>query len=211
MVSTNRIVCGAGPLLLMAAVGMACGNRREQDLDAGNRYAAAQDYAEAIVHYRSALQRDPRFARARLRLADAYMHINDPAGATQEYLKAAELLPDDADTQLRAVGMLLFGREFEEARVRTERLLSREPTNIAARIMHANALAGRNELDAAMIEIQGAIALDPTRSLTYTNLGALQMAAAADDRAEATFRRAVEIAPRSVGAQLMLASYYWAA
>jgi Tfp pilus assembly protein PilF len=77
--------------------------------------------------------------------------------------------------------------------------------------MHANALAGLTRFDAAIAEIQQAIALDPTRSGPYWNFGALQLAAGSTEHAEDAFRRAVEVEPRSITAHLMLASYYWAA
>jgi putative PEP-CTERM system TPR-repeat lipoprotein len=210
----HRRRLSASAVLLLATLGglttVACGSA-DSYVAAGDKYAAAKQYPESIVEYRRALKRDPRSAKARLHLADAYMHLNDLARATQEYLVAAELLPDDAETQLKAAAMVLVGQDFADVLVRTERLLQKDPNNVAARVMHANATAGLTRFDAAISEIQQAIALDPTHSGPYGNLGALQLATGASERAERTFRHAVEVEPRSTRAHLMLASYYWAA
>jgi Flp pilus assembly protein TadD len=107
--------------------------------------------------------------------------------------------------------MVLVGQDFADVLVRTERLLQKDPNNVAARVMHANATAGLTHFDAAISEIQQVIALDPTHSGPYGNLGALQLATGATQQAERTFRHAVDVEPRSTTAHLMLASYYWAA
>jgi putative PEP-CTERM system TPR-repeat lipoprotein len=209
---SRRLVASA--VLLLATLGglttVACASA-DSYVAAGDRHAAAKQYPESIVEYRRALKRDPRSAKARLHLADAYMHSNDLARATQEYLVAAELLPDDAETQLKAAAMVLVGQDFADVLVRTERLLQKDPNNVAARVMHANATAGLTHFDAAISEIQQAIALDPTHSGPYGSLGALQLATGATAQAERTFRHAVDVEPRSATAHLMLASYYWAA
>src|SRR4029077_1486342 len=44
---------------------------------------------------------------------------------------------------------------------------------------------------------------------TYGNLGALELARGNRDQAEAAFKRATEIDPKSVRARLALATFYW--
>ena len=46
------------------------------------------------MQYRNALQQDPRFGEARLKLADAYVQAGDPQSAYREYVRAADLLPE---------------------------------------------------------------------------------------------------------------------
>jgi len=86
-------------LLLSVWLGSACsrdveGVKREH-LEAGNRYFDGQKYPEAILEYRNALQQDGNFGEARLKLADAYAETRDAAGAHREYVRAADLLPDN--------------------------------------------------------------------------------------------------------------------
>ena len=59
--------------------------------------------------------------------------------------------------------------------------------------------------------METAIGTEPQRTLTYANLGMLQIAKGNQPAAEAAFKRAVEVDPRSEAAHLSLANYYWAA
>ena len=55
-----------------------------------------------------------------------------------------------------------------------------------------------------------AIALDPSRNAAYASLGAIQFAQGKRNEAEATFKKAVDGAPRSIDARLALGNFYWA-
>ena len=72
----------------------------------------------------------------------------------------------------------------------------------------ANLLAARADFPAAIKEIQKAIALAPDRADSYTNLALLQMRINQPDAAEANFKKAVELNPKAMSAQLALGSYY---
>ena len=75
----------------------------------GDAYVKQQKYAEAAIEYRNAIQQDPRFGEARLKLAETYMKLNQLAEAAREYVRAADLLPANADAQMKAGRMLLLG------------------------------------------------------------------------------------------------------
>lgn len=175
----------------------------------GDQYAAQGKIAEAIVEYRNALEKDPRAGDVRVKLADAYLKRGDAANAVQEYVRAADLVPD-AKVQLKAGGLLLLARRFDDAKVRAEKVLATDSRNVDAQILLANSLAGLKDLDGAVSQIEEAIQLNPDRSATYTNLGALQLGRGKRDEAERAFRRAVELAPKSASAHLALASFLWA-
>lgn len=82
-------------LMLVAA---SCGRDPEKAkrryLENGNRYAQQGKFKEAIIMYRNALKRDPRFGEAYLRLGDAEMRRGMPARAVAAYRRAVELYPD---------------------------------------------------------------------------------------------------------------------
>ena len=75
----------------------------------GEQQLAHKKVDEAIIEYRRAIQADPRLGQARLRLADAYVQTGDGANALREYVRAAELLPDDEDAQIKAGNFMLDG------------------------------------------------------------------------------------------------------
>jgi tetratricopeptide (TPR) repeat protein len=76
--------------------------------------------------------------------------------------------------------------------------------------MLGNALAGLQDLEHAVAQIQEAIDLDPNRSGSYMNLAALLFARRNDGAAEQAFKKATEIAPQLADTHLALANYYWA-
>ena len=91
----------------------------------GDAYVQQKKYAEAVIEYRNAIQQDPRFGEARLKLADTYMELNQPAEAIREYIRAADLLPENIDVQIKAGRMLLLAGQFEDAQSRADHVLQR--------------------------------------------------------------------------------------
>src|SRR4029079_8401897 len=81
--------------------------------------------------------------------------------------------------------------------------------NAEAHIMLGNAIAGMKDYAGALKEIEDAISLSPGASDAYTNKASLLAAQGRQADALANFQKAVEIDPKSVSAQLALASYYW--
>jgi tetratricopeptide (TPR) repeat protein len=177
----------------------------------GDAYVAKKQYKEAVIEYRNAVQQDARFGEARAKLADAYFQTGDVENAFREYIRAADLLPNDVTAQLKAGEMLLVGRRYEDAKTRAEAALARAPQNVEAQILRANALAGLNNVDDAVKEVEDAIRRAPDRSASYANLGALQMIRGNRDEAEAAFKQAAAMRPKSPRGYLALANFYWAA
>jgi putative PEP-CTERM system TPR-repeat lipoprotein len=175
----------------------------------GDAYASAGKYAEAIIQYRNAIQKDPRSSEARLKLAETSLQVRDGATALEEYIRAADLRPDDVAVQLKTSKLLLLAGRFDDAKSRAEKILARDSKNVDAQIVIANALAEQKDLDAAVDQIEEALKLEPERSLTYTNLGALELSRGKKDAAERAFKRAVDLEPRSIIANLALSNFYW--
>src|SRR6266545_2994251 len=75
--------------------------------ESGNRYFEQKKYGDAIIEYSRALQKDARFGEAHLRLADAYLANDNPKNALLEYIRAADLLPDNTEAQIKAGRLLV--------------------------------------------------------------------------------------------------------
>lgn len=175
----------------------------------GDRYAAQKKFGHAIIEYRNAIVRNPRSGEAHLRLAEAYERDGDAAASARAYRKAAELLPDHAGAQVKAGQLELLEGDFRAALARAERTLEGHRRHIDAQILRANALAGLNDLDAAVEQLQQTVHHNSGRSDAYANLGALQLARGRLEEAERAFRRAVNLAPYSVTNRLAAADFYW--
>jgi tetratricopeptide (TPR) repeat protein len=182
---------------------------KQKHLAKGDEYLAAGRLPEAIIEYRNSVQAVPNAGDARAKLAHAYAQSGDGGKALQEYVRAADLLPDDFDVQLKAASLQLLAGQFDEAKRIAEGMLSRNATHIDAQIVLANALAGLKDLNAAVAEIEEAIQLNPERGATYGNLGAFELSRGNANAAEQAFQRAVELDPASSTARLALANFFW--
>ena len=177
--------------------------------ESGNQYFEEKKYPEAIVEYRNAVRADPRFGEARQKLADAYGFTGNARAAFAEQIRAADLLPDDLNAQLKASAYLLLARQFEDAKTRVQRVLVRDPRNTQGLLILGHALAGLRDLDGAIAQIEQAIAIDPTNAGSYASLAGFKLADGERDQARAAYEKAVEVDPKSVPARLALANFQW--
>ena len=185
--------------------------RKLKHFEDGNQYLTAGKHREAVIEFRNAVEIDGRFGAARAKLAEAYSAQGDGVNALNEYVRAADLLPDDVSLQLTAGSYLLAARRVSDALARADAVLAQDPKNIEAHILRGNALGGLDRLEDALAEIEEALRLNPARGATYTHLGLVESARGQSDAAEAAFNRAVELEPANVGSHLALANFYWAA
>lgn len=186
---------------------------RDRAFSRGNGYVATKKYHEAIIEYRSAIKADPRFGEAHLKLADAYAEIDDARDAFYEYVLAAELLPARNDAQLKAGSALLLMGLSKQAGERADRVLARDPGNLDAKILRANAAAGMKNLDDAVTQMYAAAESVATRpgdeAKVLLHLGVMELARGHRNDAEGILRKATVIEPASVENHLALANYYW--
>jgi len=196
--------------LLALALAAGCSKQSaDEHFRKGNDYLQRSQLKEAVVEYRSAVQVEPKRGDIRLKLADTLMLQYDGAGALKEYVRAADLLQDDAVAQIKAGSMLLAAGAFEDAKSRANKAISLDPKNVTAQILLGNALAGLKDTDGAIAEYQEALALNPAQSTAYGNIAIIHSARGENAEAEASFRKAIDAAPKSIPARLALASFLW--
>jgi tetratricopeptide (TPR) repeat protein len=146
-----------------------------EHLQNGDRLAASNNNAAAIIEYRAAVQKDERNGTARLKLGRAYAKDQNWSRAADELARAADLLPGDDSAQIDTARALLKLGRFEDARSRAEAVLKRNPQNVDAHVLRAGAAAGLRDTDGALNSLTEAVEADPARSLSYVDLGLLQV------------------------------------
>ena len=176
----------------------------------GDKFAAEQQYPEAIIEYSRALQVDPNFSVAHEALGKVYVATGNKLNAWQSYQRAALNDPENTTLQIQAGGVLLLAHRFDDARTLAEGVLKRDPKNVNALVLRANSLAGLENIDAAITMVNEAIRLDPSASELYSNLASLMATSGQLQEAEQTYLKAVEVAPRSANSHLPLGQFYWA-
>jgi len=203
-----------GGLLLGVLLLSSCSDPDKQKvrhLEQGDQYAAEKRDKFAVIEYSSAVKLDPKFGEARFKLAQTYERMNNLRAAIPEYVRAADSLPDHREAQVKATQMLLLAGQFENAKARAAGLLAKDPKNVEALLLHANAMAALRDPAGAIAQIEEALKVSPDNSQAFVSLGAVRMQAGAAKEAEAAFRQAVALAPSSVDARLALANFLWAA
>ena len=117
-----------------------------------------------------------------------YARTGDARGALDQYVRAADLLPEDVDVQIAAGTLLLAARKPEDAVARADAALKVQPDNVSAHVLRGNALAGLSSFDEALKSIDEALRLDPKRGATYTSLGFLQLTQGRRERCGVVFQ-----------------------
>ncbi|HEY3886402.1 MAG TPA: tetratricopeptide repeat protein [Vicinamibacterales bacterium] len=205
---------GSRLLFILLAIGAVAGcttnthAKAVKHLALGDAALARHDINTAVLEYRIASITDPPFGEAHLKLADADVQNHDLKAAFPEYVRAADLLPDRADVQIKAGNLLLLAGHFLDARTRARAVLLKDQKNAAAMILLGNSLAGLKDLDDAIEVGRKAAELDPSRGGTYRNLGVLELAKGNSGVAEDAFKKAVALDPNSISACLALAQFY---
>src|SRR5262245_19687539 len=105
-ISMHRFSRSIVVLVVLSALATACSQdpevRKREFVASGDRYIAQSKHNEAIIQYRNAIALDSRFGEARFKLAEALAAAGDASGAGKEYIRAADLLPNDSRAQIAA-------------------------------------------------------------------------------------------------------------
>src|SRR5215210_238223 len=114
--------------VILATCAIACSNpetAKIRHFERGNQYAAEKRDEFALVEYASAIKIDPKFGKARFKLAETYERLNNVRAAFPEYVRAADALPDDRTAQVKATQVLLLSGRFEDAKARIGALVKK--------------------------------------------------------------------------------------
>jgi tetratricopeptide (TPR) repeat protein len=159
----------------------------------------------AMALYRSALERDPRFADAMVELAhlclDRYRLNNDPIWLDHGLsyaLRAVDLDPDLPGGHLAAGRCELARRDYPSAVTRFERAIELDPLELGAYTDLAVAYEESGEDESASATIERAVRTGPDDWQTHYTIGRFYLFDRGDPaRAAKSFRRLVELNPDS--------------
>lgn len=122
-------------------------------LDLGVAYARSGKMEDAVATYRRTLELNPRSVAGWYNLGLAQKQSSDVAGAEASFKKARELDPDHVASG-RKLAQLLAARGADvEARTVLEDVLDAEPTDLDARLAHAELLANAGDRSGCAREV----------------------------------------------------------
>ncbi len=183
--------------------------RKQKFLESGNRYRDKGKLREAAIQYANAVQVDPRFAEAHYQLGETYLKLKDYQRAYQELSRTVDLTPDNYPAHVELANMLIsLAHDLKQAQPHLDVLREKQPNSPDTHLAWANLYAAQNNLGASLQEMQKAIAADPNRSDSYLSLALLQLRAKLPDQAEINFKKAADLGPKVMNAQLALGGFY---
>src|SRR3982074_3049594 len=123
-------------------------------LEHGDKYAAQEQYQEAILEYRNALRIDPANERAIRQLGVSYYQLGEFGEAFRYLLKAEELVPDAPDIRLKLGTIYFLGGKPDDARRELTFVLEKEPKNLDGLALLASMAATPETVDAAIQRLE---------------------------------------------------------
>jgi len=182
--------------------------QKARHLERGDRYAAKEQYREAMIEYRNVLRFDAANARAIRQLGIAHSQLGELAQAFRYLLKAQELTPDDLEARLKLGAIYLFGGKREEAREQATYVLGKDPKNLDALALLGDSATTSEDVDATIRRLEAARAELGDRAKIYLTLGVLYLRKGDLPKAERAFQDAIAREPKSVEAHSLLGSFY---
>ena len=162
----------------------------------GDQYFADEQYLEALIEYKNAVQRDTANARARLGVGQCYLRLGRGVrDARYEMEKALKLDPTMADAHRELCKLAFIERDLKRAAEHATKFKELAPDDPEAGLMLAASLDAGGDPEAALKEISAATGLTGAASKTFTAAGDLHLKQRSFEQAEAAYRQAVELDP----------------
>ena len=217
------LLCGA---LFATLTFTACQNPEQEKaahLARGQQYLKDQQYAEARLEFRNALQRDRDLAAAHHGLGEASLALGSVQEAAEQYQLAAKLDANDLEARLRLGQLFLqytrLGRQQDEAIKEAERLanevFAKDANNADAFVLLAQIRTLQKRYEDAQAELQRALQHNPQRVEPYLALARFYDQRASDTsapktQADAAFKDALAKHPQSAEARLAYGDFLYA-
>src|SRR6267143_778052 len=103
-------------LLVAAGCSRSPEAKKARHLERGDKYAAQEQYQEAILEYRNVLRIEPANERAIKQLGLAHYQLGELGQAFRYLLRAEELAPDAPDVRAKLARIYFLGGNADEAR-----------------------------------------------------------------------------------------------
>jgi tetratricopeptide (TPR) repeat protein len=205
-----RRSAGAGLLVLSVAFATSgCGQvqefRKGRHLKAAERYVSEKKYKEAAIEYRNALRLDPNDLETLKKLGIALYDGGQLGAAFPALKRFHDQSPADSEAGLRLGTIYLMGRAPDKAREIASAALEKEPRNLQALLLLAEAADSPELIEDAIrrLEENRAALGEPDR--VSRALGVLYARKRDVPKAEEAFKAAVSSKPDSPEAHLALA------
>ena len=212
MMRLKRRICSAvvGILILSGCSPQA---REARYLEKGKKELQQKRYATAIIHFKNAMQAQPRDAEPYYQLGLAYLATNDFNIAGSYFLKATELDPKHTGAQLKVAELMSTSRTkeiVEEAQKRTQDVLKLLPDDTEALDVLAFTELKLGKPESAEAHLEQALRKSPNHLRSSVALAQTRLARDDVAGAEEALKQAAAQAPKSPEPRVNLSGFYLA-
>jgi len=187
--------------------------REARSLEKGKKEFKKNNYAVAILHFKTAAQAQPRDAEPYYQLGLAYLASNDFNSALSYFRKAAELNPKHTAAQLKLAEMMSTSRSkpvLEEAQRRTQDVLKLLPEDADALNVLAVTELKLGQPASAEAHLEEALQKSPSNLKSSVALARTRLARKDVAGAEEALKQAAAQAPKSPEPRVYLGGFYQA-
>ena len=156
--------------LVLAASLLSCATneeKRDKCMTQGKAAFEKGEFTTARLHFKNAVQLDPKLAEGYLWLGKTDLRSNDPRRAFGALSKAVELKPDLLEAQVTLGSLLLLAQRPNEAEAKANLVLAKEPGNTDALMLKAGVALARQQPDQALDLLEQVKKLDPHKVQAY--------------------------------------------
>jgi putative PEP-CTERM system TPR-repeat lipoprotein len=109
-------------LLAIAGCGRDPEKVKQRYLENGNKYLSQGKYKEAVIMYKNAIKKDPKFGEAYAKLGDAEIARGELRNAVSAYRRAIELMPKSEDSAGKLADIYLAAYAYQKKKEDTRLL-----------------------------------------------------------------------------------------
>jgi tetratricopeptide (TPR) repeat protein len=176
----------------------------------GKNALRASRYADAITHFRQALQRHPGLVDAAQGIGLAYAEQGQTARAEAQFQAVLSLQPDFVEAYTHLGKLYARTGRFEAAVTAYHRVIRLQPDQAQGYHNLGTVLAAQGRIEEAMAQFQEALRRDPHHVATHNDLGTLYAERGEFPQAIAEFQAALQRDASSIQARYNLALAYGA-
>jgi len=187
--------------------------REARYLEKGRKELQQKNYAVAVLHFKNAMQAQPRDAEPYYQLGLAYLASNDFNTAASYFRKASEVNPRHTGAQLKLAELMSTSRSKEvvqEARRRTQDVLTLLPEDTDALDVLAFTELRLGKPDSAEAHLEQALRKSPSHLKSSVALAQARLARKDVAGAEEALKQAAAQAPKSPEPAVYLGGFYLA-
>lgn len=172
--------------------------KRDNFMAQGKASFEKGDYITARLHFKNALQLDPKLAEGHLWLGRTELRLKNPRAAFGSLSKAVELNPDLFEAQITLGNLFLLGRRLDDAEAKAELVLAKEPDNTKALLLSAGVALAREQPQSALEILKKVIKIDPHKVEAYLMQSAIELRRKKPEAAVATLEAGLKANPQAV-------------